>query len=358
MKIIEVIPTLDTGGAERLVCDLSISLSKENEVEVFCLYNSIKTDFSKKLRDNNVKVQYFNKKRGWDLKCFLKIFYAIKNSNAEIVHSHIDSIKYVAIPCIIYNKKLFYTVHNMADKDAYGINRYLNKILFKYFNITPVAIAKKVKKSILDLYNLRDSEVPLIYNGINMEEINESLKYNDFIENDTINIFNVAVFRKQKNHKFLIDIFKESYKENPKLRLYLIGDGILKKDIEKYVKENGLEKVVFFLGNRNDVYNLMKTFDIFMLTSDYEGFSLAILEAMACKKKIIVTDVGGNSEQIINGKTGFLIKKDDINFAVDILKKTLSDKKIHENAYEYLLDNFTIEKAKDKYIKEFKKKLK
>ena len=70
-----------------------------------------------------------------------------------------------------------------------------------------------------------------------------------------------------------------------------------------------MEKVVFFLGNRNDVYNLMKTFDIFMLTSDYEGFSLAILEAMACKKKIIVTDVGGNSEQIINGKTGFLIKK-------------------------------------------------
>ncbi len=357
MKIIEVIPTLDTGGAERLVCDLSISLSKENDVEVLCLYNSINTNFSKKLKENNIQVKYFNKKLGLDLMCFFKMFKYIKNSNVDVVHSHIDSIKYVALPCILYRKKLFYTVHNMADKDSKGVPRFLNKILFKYFNVTPIAIAKKVKKSIMDLYKLKCNDVPLIYNGINIDEINKAKKYNEFLSNENINLFNVAVFRKQKNHKFLIDIFKEAYKNNPKLRLFLVGDGVLKKCIENYVKENGLESVVFFLGNRNDVYSLMKSLDIFILTSDYEGFSLSILEAMACKKKIIVTNVGGNSEQIIDGETGFLIKKDDISFAIDRLNKCINNSEINKNAYEYLLENFTIEKSRDEYIKEFKKSL-
>ena len=109
----------------------------------------------------------------------------------------------------------------------------------------------------------------------------------------------------QKNHNFLIDIFNEVYKKDKSAVLLLIGDGELKKEIEKKVLLLGLENSVKFLGVREDVNRLMQAFNIFLLPSLFEGLPVTMIEAQAAGLKCIISDkvtkecdITGNVERI------------------------------------------------------------
>ena len=97
----------------------------------------------------------------------------------------------------------------------------------------------------------------------------------------------------------------------PHTALLLIGEGELRKDLEIRAAEEGVTDRVHFLGDRNDVHELLQGLDLFVLSSVSEGYSLALLEAGAAALPIIATDVGGNSEIIRDGETGRLVPPGD-----------------------------------------------
>jgi glycosyltransferase involved in cell wall biosynthesis len=97
----------------------------------------------------------------------------------------------------------------------------------------------------------------------------------------------------------------------PELRIIIVGDGPLRSDLEALASSLGIRQHVMFLGSRQDTLELLSTFDVFVLPSDIEGMSNALLEAMAAGRPVVATDVGGNPEVVVDGETGFLVPPGD-----------------------------------------------
>lgn len=144
-------------------------------------------------------------------------------------------------------------------------------------------------------------------------------------------------FRKVKRVQDVVQVFAEVRKQMPS-KLLLVGDGPERPVMEDLVKELGLIDDVRFLGKQEQMEEILVVSDLFLLTSDYESFGLAALEAMAASMPVVSTNAGGLPEVNIDGKTGFLSDVGDVQNmsrqAIEILRddKTLTTFK--QNAYE------------------------
>lgn len=157
-----------------------------------------------------------------------------------------------------------------------------------------------------------------------------------------LRIIHVGGFSFEKNHRGLISIFEKVLSAGQPAVLELVGNGILKSDIEKLVSEKGLQDKVVFRGFRNDAMQLIKKADLLVLPSIIEGLPGVILEAFYCRTPVVAYNVGGISEILINGETGSLIEKDDEEgFAKAILDTASkpSQKKI-DNAYKLVTSQY------------------
>lgn len=122
----------------------------------------------------------------------------------------------------------------------------------------------------------------------------------------------VATIREWKGHRFLLDAMKEVHARHPEWRLVIVGDGSPRPSLEARVAELGLQGVVRFLGNRDDVPQCMATFDLFVLPSfAEEGVPQAIMQAMACGLAVVSTPVGAIGEAVQDGLTGHLVAPRD-----------------------------------------------
>jgi glycosyltransferase involved in cell wall biosynthesis len=143
---------------------------------------------------------------------------------------------------------------------------------------------------------IADTKLKIIRNAIKTEKFkyNKKLALNKRkqldIDSSAFVIGHVGRFTYQKNHEFLIDIFKEISIQDPSAILILVGAGELEDEIKRKVKKINLQDKVKFLGLRNDVNELMMMFDIFLFPSRYEGFGIVALESQAAGAKTIISD--------------------------------------------------------------------
>ena len=117
----------------------------------------------------------------------------------------------------------------------------------------------------------------------------------------------IARLVEQKGHRYLIEAFATAVQQNRKLRLLIVGSGALEDDLKARVRHCGLEKAVLFTGYRSDTVDLLGAIDIFVHPSLWEGFGLAVLEAMAMGKPVIATRVSALPELIEDTVSGFLV---------------------------------------------------
>ncbi|MGL5295545.1 MAG: glycosyltransferase [Culicoidibacterales bacterium] len=352
MKIVQFISSLSNGGAETLVTNLAINMSNNHLVKVYSSYDNIDTENADKIRQKKIELVEFSKKRGFDIKLILKILKQLNQDKPDVIHSHLDTIKYVYFPAKILMIPIVYTQHNLAEKEASGKLKYLYKYIFKDKHVTSVSICEEVRKSFVNQYKFKKENIPLVYNGIDFDEF-----YTDRTRiSKNKNILCVATFKEQKNHKFLIDVFSDVLVKEPQAKLFLVGDGILKKQIEHYVVNKKMENSIIFMGNRNDINRIMKGMSIFVLLSKYEGFSIAILEAMASGLGILVNDVGGNKEQVIDKKNGYIVEYGNREKAVRKLYLLLNeDNDFGKNSQNMIKKKYTIEKTVRMYLSIYEK---
>jgi glycosyltransferase involved in cell wall biosynthesis len=136
--------------------------------------------------------------------------------------------------------------------------------------------------------------------------------------------------------------------------LVIIGNGELRSQLEEQVREYGLTDVVHFMGDRDDVHNLLASLDYFVLTSITEGFSIALLEACAAGLPVIATNVGGNSEIIRHGETGLLIPSADcdklVSAMLSLIDNQESAEKLGETAYQWVLEECSADVMYKRYM--------
>ena len=214
MKVLQIIPSLASGGAERLVVDLCNELANQGiEVYLCTVQNPNLNDYGFYLKELNASVHFstLNQTKGFKILNIIKLLREIQRINPDIIHAHLSIMLYFyVLPLFKLRIPFFYTIHSLAHKVCpNNWFKLINKIYYKFGLIKVIAISDECEKSYKDFYGLTNSH--LIYNGT--RKLNKTIDY----ENVSINIntfkhqlsdiifVHVARFHKAKNQKLLIE---------------------------------------------------------------------------------------------------------------------------------------------------------
>jgi L-malate glycosyltransferase len=176
-------------------------------------------------------------------------------------------------------------------------------------------------------------KIVTVYNGLDMRRVSlpSSTTRSDVLDQfglpkDRLFVTLVANMRHEiKNHRMFMRMAAQVHKANPNVGFILAGEGELTADLRAYAAELGLADSTFFIGRCDDVARLLFVSDICVLTSRAEGFSNSILEYMAAERPVVATDVGGASEAIVEGVTGYLVPSDDDKTMADRINTLVND---------------------------------
>lgn len=306
MKILQVIPYFCFGGAEIMCENLCYALKGlGHEVTVVSLYDE-RTPISERMEAAGIRILYLDKKLGLDVSMVPKLVKIMKREQPDVVHTHLDVIKYAAAAAKLAKvKKCVHTVHSVAYKEAEGrLQKIINKTYFKLGWSVPVALSAEVQQTIADFYGLDKQKIPMIYNGI---DLSKCIPKEDYRVGKTITFLHVGRFDVPKNHAGLLKAFQKLHEKHPQCRLRLVGDGDLRPDMEKLAQELGITPWVEFCGMQANVHPYLQNADIFILPSIYEGNPMTIIEAMGTGLPIIATMVGGIPDMLQNQETALLV---------------------------------------------------
>ena len=222
LKVLQIIPSLEVGGAEKVVLDYLLNQDKGNiEMKAISLYKCQDTIYTILAKSRNLDIIYLNKKPGIDLSIIYKIYKIVKNYQPDIVHTHLYSLKYAIFSELLLKiKKRFHTIHSKPEKDASGLNKMFNAICFKYFGVIPIALHEGTKKDTNKYYCVNNCII--VPNGIddslfdNIDESKEFIVQSLDIPNESFIIGHVGSFTSVKNHNLRMNIVSEiaKYKKN------------------------------------------------------------------------------------------------------------------------------------------------
>lgn len=160
-----------------------------------------------------------------------------------------------------------------------------------------------------------------------------------------LTVTTIAALNNAKGLTYLVQAFPDVVRHHPRARLFLVGEGHIRKDLEREIHVLGMQRQISLTGHRDDVPALLAASDVVVLPSLYEGSPLSLLEAMAAAKPVIATEVGGIPEIVVHGKTGILIPPRDPQALaaalVDLLGSTARRRRLGERGKARLLAGFT-----------------
>lgn len=352
---------LGYGGVEKYISSLCKMLEDNYEIEVISTYKVLDKpafDFSDK-----VKITYLidDKPNKDEFKIALKskniigvikegfkavrLLYLRKERNINSIKSN-DS-KYIITTRILHNKLVsiysgddvvkIATEHNYHNDNKKYINDLVNSIKnFDYFVVVSITL--------MDFYKDKIGNTKCLYIPNVIDEMpirSSSLKNN--------NLINVGRIEKEKDQESLIEVFKLVKEKVSDAKLYIIGDGSLKENLEKKVKEYNLSDSVIFTGflNKDEIEEYLVNSKLFVLTSLTESFGLVLIEAMSYKVPCIAFDTSSGAKNLLKDGNGILIKDRDNNKMAEEIVKLLNDdnklKKVSNKGYNsckrYLLAN-------------------
>ncbi|RKL61649.1 glycosyltransferase [Thermoanaerobacteraceae bacterium SP2] len=366
MKILHIINNLGSGGAEKLLEECLPLMNNIEGIEADILLLTDKNNvFDKKLKESGVKIDVVPLRKPRNP---INIYYIrryILEGKYDIVHAHLFPTIYwtsIASKLIFKNKpKFIMTEHNTQNRRREkSYFRYLEKFIYSSYDKI-ISISQQTQDNLISWIKPKQKSILkfiVIENGINIKKFIEAKPYNKLEINnkftqDTKLICMVGSFKEQKDQATLIRAMKKLPYD---IHLLLIGEGPLKEKNQTLVKEIGVEGRVHFLGFRNDIPSILKTVDIVVLSSHWEGFGLAVVEGMAAGKPVIASDVPGLRE-IINGAGVLFSKGDSMELATKINELFKEKDKYNDIAIKCQLKSnyYSIEKMVERYINVYRK---
>ena len=347
MKIIHIIFSLNTGGSETMLVDIMNEQCKYEEINLI-IVNSLYSETVLNNISEPVKIHFINRKPGSrNFIPILKLNFLIFKIKPDVIHCHNFEMAQILFRKLIHSK-IFLTVHDIGVPTKYH-HKY-NKIF---------AISKAVQKDIKRNCGL-DAEV--VYNGIRFDSIKRKENYNF----DIFTIICVSRLMHQKKGQDVlikaIDILVNQ-KNITNVSIDFIGEGKSFKYLNELVNKYNLQNNITFLGlkSRDYIYTNLKDYDLLVQPSIYEGFGLTVVEGIAAKAPVLVSNIQGPMEVIDNGRYGYSFKvkdeKDCAQKIIDVMedynKKIIQDK--CNKAYFYVKENFDIEKTATNYVSEYEK---
>lgn len=309
-KTLHVITSLRTGGAERLMVDLLPRLQERGLQVELAVLDGTATDFYSALEAQGIPIHALGMGvRAMHSPCCIPALRRLMRQ-FDIVHTHNTPSQYFVAIASMGMKlapKLVTTEHNTTNTrrnipwlrcvDSWMYSRYAEII----------GVSQSTTQALLD-YLPQLPHSLTINNGIVVTKFQEAFPANDIIEqySQYKRLVVAAAFRAQKDHETIIralHLLPDDY------HLLLAGDGNRRKIVEEFGAQEQLSQRVHFLGNRNDVANVLKAADVIVMSSRYEGLSLSSLEGLASGRPVVASDVPGLRE--IVGNAGILFPQGD-----------------------------------------------
>ena len=290
VKVLHVFAGMNKGGVESFVMNLHKAL-KDSEIRFDFLLRSRGCD--------NKMVRYFKNigsriyiTKAWPLHfiqnyCQMKCFFSKHADDYDYIHIHANALLYMlpvrmAVKYMRGTKMIMHS-HNTRTRHVFAMPvHFVNRRILKKYQTINLACSDEAGKW---MFSDRYTVIP---NGIDVTRFkSESVKR---ACTDTVRLVSVGKIENQKNYFFMLSVIKQLKTEGMEVKYQIAGEGRLKKDLIRAVREKGISDYVELLGNIEAVEQLLKKSDIFLMPSKYEGLSIAFLEAQCSGIPCVISD--------------------------------------------------------------------
>lgn len=328
-RVMEILATLNRGGAERIATTLARKLDAERfETAVAALFDPGPASLKAELDTAGVPVRSLGKRKGLDPRMWPRLVQALRDWSPHVVHTHSYVLRYAWPAARMAGRiAIVHTVHNEASKEVDALGRWFNRMAFRSGAVA-VAISGEIARSFRRVYGYEPYAV--IPNGIDLGAYQDPGKRaawreaHGFRQNDLL-VASVARLDPQKDPLALIRAFHSGLGEEPDCHLLLAGRGSLEAEARRLAEELGLGSRIHFLGTVMDVPAMLAASDLFALSSRWEGSPLAVMEAMAAGLPVVAAAVGGVPELVEHEVTGLLIPPGEVSRAAEALRALARD---------------------------------
>jgi glycosyltransferase involved in cell wall biosynthesis len=366
MRILQVITSLQTGGAETLVCNMTSRLRALGHDVDLCVFNGVETPLMKRMRDEEGVKVYSLGSSYYNPYYILKLMGIMRQY--DIVHTHNSSPQlFAAIANIVCRKKLVTTEHstNNRKREQGGVLRILDKWMYRQYD-SVVCISDIAERKLRDYLAYprplpegkgdewaHHDNIKTIHNGVDVEALHHAVPISrkDIGSDDSkFVVVMVAGFREAKDQDTLIRAM--NHLDVSEYELWLVGDGVRRECLESVVDSLKLRNNVRFLGLRTDVPNILKAADVVVMSSHWEGLSLSNIEGMSVGKPFVASDVNGLRE--VTQGSGLLFPHGDDKALADLIRQLHDDKLYYQQVADKCYERarqFDISKMVEAYNK-------
>lgn len=363
MTLLFPITDLPRDGAQRQLLELVKGLDKKRFRPVVLTFRSggsMEAEFKAIPR---VRLISLERKKKSDFLYVFKVLRLLRRLEADVVQPFLTPATfYGLIPALLSHTpvKIVTERSGIGLRNApLGYRLYLRAedFLTRYADI--VVANSEAGREYLIKRGIAPERVKVIYNGLNLTRLNSNRKDVERIrqalglptDGQVVGI--MARLFPVKRHDIFLQAAALVNQAIPETRFAIVGDGPWRSYLEALSQKLGLESKVAFLGEQREVGPYLAAFDVAALTSETEGCSNSVLEAMAVGKPVVATDVGGNRELIDNGETGFLVPFGDPKALSEAIIRLLRDpvlaRMIGERAKERTIHRFSLENMVNQY---------
>jgi sugar transferase (PEP-CTERM/EpsH1 system associated) len=340
--VAHVIQRLAVGGLENGVVNLINHMPEDRyRHAVICLAGT--TDYSRRIKKKNVPVIALDQRQGHDFGVHRRLLKLLRRLRPAIVHTrNLAALEFQAIATLAGVPG---RVHGEHGRDMYDLNGTSRKYNLLRKAVRPfvqryTAVSVDLAEWLIDSIGIRPDRVTQIYNGVDAEKFRPHKGSRAQFGPDgfsTANSFLVGTVGRMEPVKdqlnlvrAFVHLVQTSDEARKRLRLVMVGDGSLRMAAVELLRNAQVEDLAWLPGDRDDVPELMRSMDLFVLPSFREGISNTILEAMASGLPVVATRVGGNPELVDDGETGSLIPASDpIAMAQAIQRYATNPEKVH-----------------------------
>lgn len=313
-----VVNSLNPGGTEKLVVEMSLAFAAEFDLSVFCLDEP--GLWAGRLRERGIPVYGLWRQPGLDMAMPVKLARHFRRHRARIVHAHqCTPWFYAALARLLYPApRLLLEEHGRFFPEVENRKRaWFNHWIVKPLTHRVVAVSEDVRERLCHYEGLHHRDIAVVYNGVAPEPLLDAATRTalrrewGFAPEDFV-IGTVGRFDPIKNLPLLVNSLARAAAEAPNIRGLLVGDGPELGATRDLIERLRLTDRVRLTGFRDDARTLVQCMDLFVLSSFSEGTSMALLEAMAAGVPVVVTAVGGNPEVVTRDQTGWVVPSDSV----------------------------------------------
>lgn len=296
-RILHVVNRMAYGGIETFIMNVYRNINSKNVIFDFAVHNNNPGDFDQEIEKKGGNIYTFPSRGKNPIAYFYKWykFFKFNKNKYDAIHMHVSSLTTI-FPIIMakYFNIRVRIVHAHSTSQPgliHLIMSFINKKIIRKYSTKLLACSTEAGEFVFgkNNYELLSNGIELKRYFFNPEIKKEVRKMNNISINETAYV-HVGRFTYAKNHQFLLKVFKEILKTNPYSKLFLIGEGELKEEIELRVKSENISGNVFFLGSRDDVNKLLMGMDCFIFPSIYEGLPISLIEAQASGLDVYASD--------------------------------------------------------------------